>query len=1351
MFQRIAIALLLLGCLSFIPYTSVAQDAGEDADSQATSEIAAEVPSIEEEESQFDVELSGLKTWTVRTGFGSPLALATSGLSPGSVTLDQSLSVEITGEAFSIFRIEAAYNDQLPDVMQSLAVYLDTEHLDGVLGDFTFDAVPDFTSYMKSMNGLWLEYRLGDAVLTAMASRTEGIPETAVFIGQTAHADVEFTRWLDESMESPTSYRRNLDGLYAYTLEEIYSEDFSSVSFEFAASAGLRSTFNAYEVGYLYDAVTADPELEMAAQDFLVLDADEQVLLLRRNPAYIVRDQLDELVDAYNEQEGLSGSDAKEYPFIEGTDYESAFLNAVLPYAQLVVDDVVYAMSSGERRRFYALGYSDIQADSSTVEVSTNGTSFDAVTDFSMSDYDATFYEEAGILECDFPAAFFTDTSVIRVSLDYKAAEGAFMLGLSLIPGSERVLLNSQVLEPDVDYVMDYEYGMLLLQREIEDTDVLQVDYERYAGGLGLTSAYASNFYGLTLDWPLSDGLSLRANVLQLSDVETSVSNPDAVSTMANRHTIAGIEADITIDDLRADVLIGYNIDVFPFDDNARDATPNEITAIEAGNGVVLFGHRSGFTVYDDGVWETYGVSSGLASYRVQAIEMHEDVVYVGTDQGLTAIELEGSSPFDRAANWSQLIRADELPSASITALVAGDDGIWVGTSAGLAWLPTDNDADTEGAIAVTGNDGEALPAVTDLVMDDETLYVGTEAGVYRLDIDSGDMTLVAGTDVSVVNDLLLVEDTLYVASNRGLRGFREGRSMGWILLGEPVLSLGAFGEEIYYGTADGLTSLDGRQTIVSDVTVIALAPGSGGLWAGGRSATAAAVWRVADKVTTLSEAVTGIPGEDPYVFVDSPASEHTTTGWMSRASFWQSTDTYSISGTVDWQPAGFRAIGTSSRSDRTGWTVTGDVPLTKAADLRLSHEVRLTDVEGDEAQYWMTNDANLSWAIEDGPVWTASVAYGEESADDAAASSDRELSTAFSVRESFFRDALSLNMAWSRYVALSDDPLDEWERESLSLSFDWDVVATLRTSGSWSRPVRRSETEQVGSERLQWDVVWEPSITLGDVRFASVDVEYAAGASRTLSASEFGWTHEGEVRFDITAFDLLQWNVSPDVKLWGDRSDAGTDLHGEVVSRWKRSDWTVRTTVRGHLTELGRPVFYQEGEWTVNVRFAGLDAMDPSVTYSGSHRTAFKGGETALTTSHTLTARVLYAPDDGPRDDASLTVMVKTNAGVPQLTALLDNQFTMNLSPLLLKWIEWDDEDASGTTSYADLRVNTTGDASWTEEAPEFSVSTAARLSVSLPPNWTVAFGATYTLGLNGTIGLYHGVLLEVTFGIDF
>ncbi len=44
----------------------------------------------------------------------------------------------------ALLTIEAHYNDQLPETMQSLALYLDTDHLDGVLGDFTFGSVPDF-------------------------------------------------------------------------------------------------------------------------------------------------------------------------------------------------------------------------------------------------------------------------------------------------------------------------------------------------------------------------------------------------------------------------------------------------------------------------------------------------------------------------------------------------------------------------------------------------------------------------------------------------------------------------------------------------------------------------------------------------------------------------------------------------------------------------------------------------------------------------------------------------------------------------------------------------------------------------------------------------------------------------------------------------------------------------------------------------------------------------------------------------------------------------------------------------------------------------------------------------------
>ena len=1199
MIRRIAITLLLLSGAAFWSLGGFAQDTDEAADAQtAPIEAAGEAPTTEDEP-QFDIQLGGQKTWTVRTGFGSPLALATSGLTPGSVALDQSLTVEITGEALDIFRIEAQYDDQLPDVMQSLALYVDTDRLHGVLGDFTFDAVPDFTSYMKSMRGLEVEYHLGDAVLTAVASRTEGIPETAVFIGNTTHADVDYTRWQDEAFDDPTPYRRSLDGLFAYTLQQIYSEEFSSMSFGFAADAGLRSVFAAYEVDYLYDAAAEDPQLEIKSQDIYILDADEQILLLRRDPLCMLRDQLEELIDVYNEAQGLSGSDAKEYPFIEGTDHELAFLNAVLPYARIVIDEIVYPVSAGERRRFFLLGHGDVHADTSTVEVSKNGRFFDSVDDFTLSEYDVAFYEEPGILECRFPDDFFTDTSVIRVSFDYEAVEGAFMLGLSLIPGSERVMLNSQVLEPDTDYEMSYELGMLILKREIGETDVLQVDYERYAGGLGTTSAYASNFYGLTLDWPALEMLDLRVNVLQLADVATSVSNPDAVATMPNRHTIAGIQADVTLGDLRADVLIGYNVDVFPFDDNSRDAAVNQINAVESGDGYVLFGHQSGLTVREDGVWQTYGVSSGLASYRVQAVDMADGIVYVGTDQGLTAIALDGSWPFDLAANWSQLIRVDDLPSASITALHAGDGGIWVGTDAGLAWLPTGEGAESNGASMIRDGGADALSAVTDLVQDGDRLYIGTDAGVYLLDVDSGSVQIVPGTDTSAVNALWFTNDTLYVASDRGLRGFRDGRSMGWLVLGEPVLAVAVFEGHVVYGTASGLVSLDGEPALLYEGRVTAIAIGPNGFWVGAQSVErleATVLWGT-DEITEMRETVTGIPSRNPYAFVDSPASEHTVSGWMSRASFRQRTDAYTISGTIEYQPATFRAIGTSSRSDRTGWTLAGDIPLSDLGDLSLSHDYRLSGLDGGARSHWMSNDMHLSWATDDGPRWSASLGYVEETFGDVASTPpERELSGSISVRQSFFRDALDLTMRWNRYVELSDEPSDCWERGALSLTFGWDITSDLSTSGTWSRPIRRSGTEQVGSEHAHWDVTWKPEITFGDARFAGVDLEYAIDTNRDVSESEWDWTHEGEVLFDFRSFDLLEWAVTPDLKVWGDISAAKANLHVKADSRLEQGDWTVRTTLWEHWTDLRRPIYYRQGQWEVDLKFAGLDALDPSL-----------------------------------------------------------------------------------------------------------------------------------------------------------
>ncbi|MFC2106535.1 hypothetical protein ACFLS0_07285, partial [Candidatus Bipolaricaulota bacterium] len=555
------------------------------------------LPEIVQEESQFDVELEGRKTWTVRYGLGHPLGLATSGISPGQLMLDQTLTVDVVGEALSVLTIEAHYNDQLPGTMQSLALYLDTERLDGVLGDFTFGSVPDFAAYSKKMKGLELEYLIGDAVLTAVVSKTEGVSETVVFVGQTAHAEIEYSERTESGSNATAHYRRNLNGLYAYTLETLYTEEFSSIHFQFAASPSLRSVFSLYEVEFLFDALDSAQQLEVKPQDFQVLEADDQVLLLQRDPLFLVRERLRDLIDMYNEQHELVEGEAKTYPFTAGTDYELGFLSEVAQFAQIVVDDVVYPLETAERRRYYDVGHSDVWANSILIEVSTDGKTFDTVTNFRLPDFQVTIHEEAGVVECDFPASFYTSSSVLRVGFDYAVSEGAFMLGLSLIPGSERVTLNAEPLQRDVDYMIDYEVGMLFVLVDLTDTDVLQVDYELYSGGFGAASDYASYFYGLTLDLPISDSLSIRGNLLQLADAPGAAADSERVRTMPNRHTIAGVQADLSLEEFTANVLVGYNQDRFPFDDNERVHLQNQINAIVAGEGYVLFGHHGGVTV----------------------------------------------------------------------------------------------------------------------------------------------------------------------------------------------------------------------------------------------------------------------------------------------------------------------------------------------------------------------------------------------------------------------------------------------------------------------------------------------------------------------------------------------------------------------------------------------------------------------------------------------------------------------------------------------------------------------------------------------------------------------------------
>ena len=1314
----------------------------------AGPEIALPVPA--EDTSQFAVELEGRKTWTVRYGFGSPIGLATTGLTPGQLTLDQTLTVDVTGTALSILTIEAHYNDTLPDSMQSVALYLDTERLDGVLGDFTFGSIPGFATYSKKMKGLQLEYLLGDAVLTAVVSKAEGISETVVFVGQSAHSNTQFSLYTES--EDPAPYRASLNGLAAYPLKTLYAEEFSSVFAQFAVSSSLRSALNQYEIGYLYDAAVTEPELAVKSQNYRVLDLDEQILLLQRDPRFLIREWLKKLIDVYNSEIAPEGSTKRTYPFTAGTDYELDFLSAMIPFARIVVDDIVYPIGQAQQRRFYDLGHTGVREGSVVVQISTDGLSYDAIPSYRFPDYQIIVHNEVGVLECNFPASFYLATSRLNVAMDYTVTDGAFMLGLSMIPESERVTLNSRILVRDVDYMIDYEVGMLFMLLEIAETDILQVDYEVYSGGFGAASDYASYFYGLTLDLPVSDSLKLQANVLQLAEVAGSAADAQSARTMPNRHTIAGVQADISLDDFTGSILVGYNEDRFPFDSNERIPGFNRISAAASGGGYILFGHRGGVTVNEDGDWQSYGLESGLSSLIVQAIAFGDDIAYVGTNAGLTTVSLEGASPFDRAANWKRYSVDDGLSDPSVTALLVRDGVVWIGTKKGLVTKPDNADDPYADWVQFDAGGFETLPAITALAADEGHVYVGTQSGLYVYDEHVHSLELMSGTEGDRINDLEFADQTLYAASDRGLRGFRNGVGMGWLVLGQRVYALAYVDGTLYYGLSEGLIALssDGSSTMASGWAITALTSTDDGLWAGTQASESyeMAIWQISSKgAKPFFETTTGISGVDSFAYSDSLASENTTTGWMTRASFRQNADGYSISGVAEVLPPAFRAIGSTRRVDNTGWTLAGDFELGRQGNLRVDHDYRLSDQTGETPSDRMANGVTLDWSFVDGPQWQAMWRHVDANeVDHIGNKNTRETTLSVSTEETFFRDSLTLTLSWERFSFASSRWDEQWQREKLSLSADWQVTSSLSTQASWSRPVRFVDDSITGSERASWDWDWSNS-----VGFAKLDVEYSVDWVRTLFEQKSLWSHEAIARLDGKSFQAFGWEFSPDLKLEGAFDHSQADVHGEFVLRSEIEAFRLTSTIRGHLTELGRPVSNREGELTLNAKYSGIADLDLFMTYSGSRSAAVMKNAIAPASSDTVTGRLIWAPEEGPRDELSISLRIKQTQASRQVTATIDNGFTLYLSPWLTQWLTLPEETVNEGYPIADLFLDSKAEYRGGTADPEFSFSTTARVFLAMAPRWNVSFATTYQLGHKLAIGLYNSLALELTFAIEF
>ena len=1290
------------------------------------------IPETEQGEN-FKLTLTGSKTWTLSYGIGDASGLAKAGASPYQISLDQSLAVDIKGEALSVLTIAAHFNDKEPASMQTLTINLDTEHLKGVLGDFSLTGKQAFAVYNKKLKGLRLDYMRDGTALTGVVSQIEGISESQTFIGTTAHAQVLYAAAQPETPWIPRPYRTNIAGLYAFALSSPFIADFSIVDLTLVVGDPLRSLLSQYSLGYLYDDISTSPSEELKGDSFAVVGDSAESLVLKSEPRALLRKRLQDAIKDYNAQHELTGSERKTYPFTTGSEYEARFLDSLVAQATIDVDQDSYPLASGTQHRFYYLGKKNVKDGSVSVEVSLGGGTFRPVTDPEFTNYKVTTYAEEGIIELDFPSEFFADAkSAVRVSFDYNVSGDIFNLGLSVVPGSEKVYLNGKLLVRDTDYAIDYELGMLTLLVQVKENDKIRVDYERSRGGLGSSAEYARSFYGTMLTLPVSPVLTLDLSLLQAADSAGGTADRDRARTMPNTHTVSGVVGTIKLDGFNAQFTAGYNNNVFPFDDNMRLNMPNEITSILTIGDYTLVASLNGLSVLHNGKWTPYSAASGLSGSRIYAMVGDGEHIYFGTSSGLTVLSLSGEAPFDQVENWKRYYSEDGLPNVAIHSLLLEDGTLYIGTEDGLALVPEGSLDDPASYVVYRS---AAFSTISAIAVSGDKPYVGTDDGLFTLDVDSGDFTSVTGAPKKRINALLASGEDLYIASDAGLSVVRGGVGMtGWIPYGEAVYSVALRDGEVYYGTDNGLYEGDETVPIMDTfaITAVDVAP-DGTLWAGSRADSdyKLMVWQIGEGSETFANSDLLLDGRDNSRFMDISASDHTDKGILARASFNRSAEDYSLSGSFESVQPTFTTIGRLSRSDSTGWNLSGNFHIADGIELTASHSFYQVDHSSDHPRDTMQNNASLS--IDLGVHADLSISQGLVDEDFFARGFDSDTITySFSLSDSLFSKALALTLGWNDTLRYGIAGVANPRENRLSASADWQITPEISLSGSWARPMSFSASKTSGSEK--WNL--KGSVRHTFTGLLGTTLTYTVDGSRALTDEQARITQAATLDLRPVAFSISAVKLTPRFTLGGNDRKGTLLLNGQANLRAVVSDFSAQGMIGRDLSGFGQDRQQTTDRISLSLAYSGIPDLRPNISFTQNASNVTYRGETRGSTSRTLTGSLTWSPEDGRRD--TLRISARGSSGTQRsgnMTVSVTNNYTFTTDPF----------PEGVLYQPIGVRIDLDGSYASRSEMPDINLSLKTSADLTISKTWQTSLSASYLTGTKSDGKMYNSLLLEL------
>ncbi len=228
-----------------------------------------------------------------------------------------------------------------------------------------------------------------------------------------------------------------------------------------------------------------------------------------------------------------------------------------------------------------------------------------------------------------------------------------------------------------------------------------------------------------------------------------------------------------------------------------------------------------------------FGSTNNLLSKKIKYIFVEKDVVWIGTNKGVTALVKnpdvlltvsQVSTAIDK--EWIKFKKSDGLVANNISIIKATKTRIYFGTNSGLSIL-NKNYQQFKSYTKASGDLQNDF--ITDIIVDEPYVWVATLEGLSRFHIifESWEQFNVStGLPSNSIIKIVNTKDDLFVLTQEGLGKFDKNFNIWRTILTKPFILNGDFtalavsNEIIYVGTSNGIYYSTNREGSFSKLFV---------------------------------------------------------------------------------------------------------------------------------------------------------------------------------------------------------------------------------------------------------------------------------------------------------------------------------------------------------------------------------------------------------------------------------------------------------------------------------------------------------------------------------------------------